>query len=40
MGERIAGSKVKVLSGCGHWTTFEKPAECAEELKAFYQSMQ
>jgi len=37
--ERIAGSKVKVLSGCGHWTTFEKPAECAEELKAFYQSM-
>jgi 3-oxoadipate enol-lactonase len=40
MGERIAGSKVTVLSGCGHWTTFEKPAECAEELKAFYQSMQ
>ena len=40
MGERIAGSKLKVLSGCGHWTTFEKPAECAEELKAFYQSMQ
>ncbi|WP_158939298.1 alpha/beta fold hydrolase [Burkholderia sp. S171] len=40
MGERIAGSKVKVLPGCGHWTTFEKPAECAEELKAFYKSMQ
>jgi 3-oxoadipate enol-lactonase len=40
MGERIAGSEVKVLSGCGHWTTFEKPAECAEELKAFYKSMQ
>jgi 3-oxoadipate enol-lactonase len=40
MGERIAGSKVTVLSGSGHWTTFEKPAECAEELKAFYQSMQ
>jgi 3-oxoadipate enol-lactonase len=40
MGERIAGSKVKVLPGCGHWTTFDKPAECAEELKAFYKSMQ
>jgi 3-oxoadipate enol-lactonase len=40
MGERIAGSKVTVLPGCGHWTTFEKPAECAEELKAFYKSMQ
>ena len=40
MGERIARSKVTVLSGCGHWTTFEKPAECAEELRAFYKSMQ
>jgi 3-oxoadipate enol-lactonase len=40
MGERIADSKVTVLSGCGHWTTFEKPAECAEALKAFYKSMQ
>ncbi|MFM0402581.1 alpha/beta fold hydrolase [Paraburkholderia aspalathi] len=39
IGERIAGSKVTVLSGCGHWTTFEKPAECADELKAFYKSM-
>jgi pimeloyl-ACP methyl ester carboxylesterase len=40
MGERIAGSKLTVLSGCGHWTTFEKPAECVEALKAFYKSMQ
>lgn len=40
MGERIAGSRVKILTGCGHWTTFEKPAECAEELKAFYQSIE
>ncbi|MEX3897842.1 alpha/beta fold hydrolase [Paraburkholderia sp. BR10954] len=40
IGERVAGSKVTVLSGCGHWTTFEKPAECAAELKAFYKSMQ
>jgi len=40
MSERIAGSNVTVLSGCGHWTTFEKPAECVEALKAFYKSMQ
>jgi pimeloyl-ACP methyl ester carboxylesterase len=36
MGDRIAGSKVVVLSGCGHWTTFEKPQESAAELKSFY----
>jgi len=40
MGERISGSQVIVLPGCGHWTTFEKPAECAQELKAFYRSLQ
>jgi 3-oxoadipate enol-lactonase len=40
MSERIAGSRVRVLPGCGHWTTFEKPVECAKELKGFYQSMQ
>ncbi|MEX3898368.1 alpha/beta fold hydrolase [Paraburkholderia sp. BR10954] len=37
MGERIAGAKVVVLSGCGHWTTFEKPVETTVELKRFYQ---
>jgi 3-oxoadipate enol-lactonase len=36
MGERIQGAKVVVLSGCGHWTTFEKPAESTDALKAFY----
>jgi pimeloyl-ACP methyl ester carboxylesterase len=36
MGDRIAGSKVVVFSGCGHWTTFEKPQESAAELKSFY----
>jgi len=36
MGERIAGAKVVVLSGCGHWTTFEKPAESQAQLQAFY----
>jgi pimeloyl-ACP methyl ester carboxylesterase len=36
MGERIAGSKVVVFSGCGHWTTFEKPAESKAALESFY----
>ncbi|WP_322021629.1 MULTISPECIES: alpha/beta fold hydrolase [unclassified Burkholderia] len=36
MSERIDGSTLTVLRGCGHWTTFEKPAECIAELKAFY----
>jgi 3-oxoadipate enol-lactonase len=39
MGERIAGAKVVVLSGCGHWTTFEKPVESKTELQSFYQSL-
>lgn len=39
MGERIAGAKVVVLSGCGHWTTFEKPVEAKTELQSFYKSL-
>src|ERR1700709_2272032 len=35
-GDRTPGSKVVVLSACGHWTTFEKPQESAAELKSFY----
>jgi pimeloyl-ACP methyl ester carboxylesterase len=38
MKERIAGSYMVVLDGCGHWTTFEKPQECIRHLKNFYQS--
>lgn len=38
MGQRIAGAKVVVLSGCGHWTTFEKPLETTAALKDFYQA--
>lgn len=37
MGERIQGSRVVVLEGCGHWTTFEKPRECAQELQRFFE---
>jgi pimeloyl-ACP methyl ester carboxylesterase len=36
MGERIRGSAVTVLPGCGHWTTFEKPRECVEQLQQFF----
>ncbi len=35
MGERISGSRVEVLRGCGHWTPVEKPDECTALLKRF-----
>ena len=35
MGERIAGSRVEVLRGCGHWTPVEKPEECVGLLQRF-----
>jgi 3-oxoadipate enol-lactonase len=38
MGEKIAGSRIEVLRGCGHWTPLEKPDECIELLKRFYQN--
>lgn len=36
MGQKIAGSRVEVLRGCGHWTPVEKPEECVELLNRFY----
>ncbi|MDB5916651.1 MAG: hypothetical protein JWR40_885 [Massilia sp.] len=36
MSEKIKGSVMHVLHGCGHWTTFEKPRDCVELLKKFY----
>jgi pimeloyl-ACP methyl ester carboxylesterase len=36
MGQKIAGSRVEVLRGCGHWTPVEKPDECIALLKQFY----
>lgn len=36
MGEKIAGSQVEVLRGCGHWTPIEKPDECMDLLRRFY----
>lgn len=38
--EKIAGrltkSQLHVLSGCGHWTVYEKPLECARIISEFY----
>jgi pimeloyl-ACP methyl ester carboxylesterase len=36
MAERIRGSRNGVFEGCGHWTTFEKPQACMQELQSFY----
>ena len=35
MGQKIAGSRVEVLRGCGHWTPVEKPEDASPE--AFYE---
>lgn len=35
MAQKIAGSRVEVLRGCGHWTPVEKPEECAALLQRF-----
>jgi 3-oxoadipate enol-lactonase len=37
MSQRISGSRVEVLRGCGHWTPVEKPDECIELLRRFHQ---
>ena len=36
MSEKIAGSQVEVLRGCGHWTPVERPDECIDLLRRFY----
>lgn len=38
MAERIKGSEMVVLEGCGHWTTFERPQECMQQLRKFLSS--
>lgn len=35
MSQKIAGSRVEVLRGCGHWTPVERPEECISLLKNF-----
>lgn len=39
MAARIAGSRMVVLEGCGHWTTFERPLECQHELHQFLHAL-
>ena len=39
MQERIVGSRLVVLDGCGHWTTFEQPQRCIKELETFYAAL-
>jgi pimeloyl-ACP methyl ester carboxylesterase len=36
MGQKISGSRVEVLRGCGHWTPVEKSEECVELLNRFH----
>src|SRR3546814_1792459 len=33
---QLAKSKLHVLGGCGHWTIYEKPLECAQIISKFY----
>ncbi len=39
MASRIAESRQVVFDGCGHWTTFEKPQRCMQELEQFHASL-
>jgi 3-oxoadipate enol-lactonase len=36
MQARIGGSRISVLSRCGHWTTLERAAECNAAMREFY----
>jgi len=33
---RLKNARTHVLTGCGHWTTYEKPSECQRLLAEFY----
>lgn len=35
MARRFPNARVEVFSRCGHWTTFERPTECAQQLEDF-----
>ncbi len=38
MAQKIAGSRVEIIRGCGHWTPVERPDECIQLLKQFYET--
>lgn len=35
MARRLPQARVEVFARCGHWITFERPAECGQQLQAF-----
>ena len=35
IGDRLASARVVVYPRCGHWTTYERPEDCARELRDF-----
>ncbi len=35
MARRLPRARVEVFNRCGHWTSFERPQECADQLAAF-----
>lgn len=35
MADQLPNARVTVLNKCGHWTTFERPVECAHLLEEF-----
>ena len=35
MARRLPNARVVVLNRCGHWTTFERPTECGNQLEEF-----
>lgn len=39
IGGRLADVRTAVLVACGHWTTYEKPQSCIDELKGFYSGL-
>jgi pimeloyl-ACP methyl ester carboxylesterase len=36
--ERMPGCRLEILRGCGHWTPIEKPDECNDLLRRFYEA--
>jgi pimeloyl-ACP methyl ester carboxylesterase len=36
--ERMPGCRLEILRGCGHWTPIEKPDECNDLLRRFYET--
>jgi pimeloyl-ACP methyl ester carboxylesterase len=35
MARRLPHARVEIFTRCGHWTPFERPAECARQLQDF-----